>query len=81
MKERMRITPLNMLSAALLLWIGWQWTDGALTLGTGLWLAVLLITVVAADLFFRFMLRSLNRIWLAETFFTAFVILIILILN
>lgn len=81
MKDRIRITPLNMLSAALLLWIGWQWTDGTLAPGTGFWLSLLLITVVAADLFFRFMLRSLKRIWLAEAFFAAFVILVIFILN
>lgn len=79
--RKLRITPLNIGSALLLTWLLWQVVDGALSGTTITWIFVLLLVLVVADQFFRLLLRSLKRVWIAEGIFVVFVVLAIWILK
>ena len=69
----LRVTPLNIASALLLARLLWQIIDGDIGMGTIGWIFLLLLILVVADQFFRLMLRSLKRVWIAEGVFLVFV--------
>ncbi|SEK31337.1 hypothetical protein [Parapedobacter koreensis] len=77
----LRITPLNIASALLMTWLLWQLVAGEIGMGTIGWFLLLLLILVAADQFFRLMLRSIKRVWMAESVFVVFVVLAIWIMN
>ena len=79
--KKLRITPLNIASALLLTWLLWQVIDGKLGGTAIVWIFVLLLVLVVADQFFRLLLRSLQRVWIAEGIFVVFVVLAIWILK
>ena len=81
MMRKLRITPLNIASALLLTWLLWQVVGGELSGTTITWIFVLLLVLVVADQFFRLLLRSLKRVWIAEGIFVVFVVLAIWILK
>jgi hypothetical protein len=82
--RRIRFTPLNFLAALLLaglayLWIfadetGWRFLGSIPVL-------VLLLLCLLSDIFFRFYFKELKRIWIVETLFLIFVLLMIYILQ
>jgi hypothetical protein len=81
---KLRITPLNILAAALVTAImyllifpdeyGWR------RLGS-ISLALMLASTVVTDLIFRFFFRELKRIWIVEVVFLIFAALFIIILQ
>lgn len=79
--KQLRITPLNIVSALLVTWMLWQIMDEAIGMGIIGWFLLLLLVLVGADQFFRLMLGSLKRVWMAEGVFLLFVVLAIWILN
>ncbi len=79
--RQLRITPLNIASASLLTWLLWQILDDEVGIGTIGWFLLLLLVLIAADQFFRLMLRTLKRVWIAEGIFVVFVVLVIWILK
>ena len=79
--KQLRITPLNIASAGLLAALLWQVMDGDAGLATIGWILLLLLVMVAADQFFRLMLRNLKRVWIAEGVFVVFVMLAIWMLK
>lgn len=79
--RRLRITPLNIASALLFTWLLWQLIAGKIGPGNIGWFFLLLLALVVADQFFRLMLRSLRRVWIAEGIFVVFVVLAIWIVK
>src|SRR5690606_18265973 len=79
--KRLRVTPLNIASALVLAGLLWQVMDNAIGMGRIGWFLLLLLVMVVADQFFRFMLRSLKRIWVVEGIFLVFIVLVIWILK
>ncbi len=79
--KALRITPLNIVSALLAAGLAWLALDGKLSLGTIGWFLLLLLVLVIADQFFRLMLRSLKRVWWAESIFVVLVVLVIGVLR
>lgn len=79
--KKLRITPLNIASALLMTWLLAQVITSAIAIGTIGWIFLLLLVLVVADQFFRLLLRSLKRIWIAEGIFVVFVVLAIWILK
>lgn len=77
----MRITPLNIASALVLAGLLWQVMDNAIGMGRIGWFLLLLLVMVVADQFFRFMLGSLKRVWIAEGAFLIFVVLAVWLLR
>lgn len=77
----LRVTPLNIASALLLTWLLWQVLADEVGAGTIGWFLLLLLVLVAADQFFRLMLRSLKRVWIAEGIFTVIVVLTIWVIR
>lgn len=71
--KRLRVTPLNIVSALVLAALLWQVMDNDLGMGAIGWFLLLLLVMVVADQFFRLMLRSLKRVWIAEGVFLVFV--------
>lgn len=79
---KLRVTPLNLLSAALLTGIaylfifpdqyGWR-ALGALSLG------LMLASTIITDLIFRFFFRELKRIWIVEVVFLIFAAVLIIL--
>jgi len=81
MMKKLRITPLNIASAVLVTWLLWRMIAGEIGGISVTWIFVLLLVLVAADQFFRILLRNLKRVWIAEGIFVVFVVLAIWILN
>lgn len=79
--KRLRITPLNIASALLLAGLFWQILDNGVGIGTIGWFLLLLLVMIVADQFFRLMLRSLKRVWIAEGIFLVFVALAVWLLR
>ncbi|MGV3764267.1 hypothetical protein [Parapedobacter sp.] len=79
--KRLRITPLNIASALVLAGLLWQVMDNAIGVVTIGWFLLLLLIMVVADQFFRLMLRSLKRVWIAEGAFLVFVALVVWLLR
>ncbi len=77
----LRITPLNIASAILAAGLAWRALEDKISMGTIGWFLLLLLVLVIADQFFRLMLRSLKRIWLAEGIFVLLVVLVIGVLR
>lgn len=77
----MRVTPLNIASALVLAGLLWQVMDNAIGMGRIGWFLLLLLVMVVADQFFRFMLGSLKRVWIAEGAFLIFVVLAVWLLR
>ncbi len=81
---KLRVTPLNILSAALFTGIafllifpdeyGWR-VLGSVSLG------LMLASTIITDLIFRFFFRELKRIWIVELVFLIFAALFIIILQ
>lgn len=79
--SKLRITPLNIVSAALLTWMLWSVLDDNYTLA---WLGLmflLLVAIIVADQFFRIMLKSLKRVWLIEGFFVILVVIVVWVIR
>jgi hypothetical protein len=66
-----RITPLNILTAALLIWIGFGLLDNTLGLSQALWVLLLVVLVFIGDQVFRMLLGDLKRIWIVQMIFIA----------
>lgn len=79
--KQLRVTPLNIASALLLTWLLWQFITDKIAISTFGWFCLLLLVLVGADQFFRLMLRSLKRVWVAEGVFLLFVVLTIWVLK
>ena len=79
--KRLRVTPLNIVSALVLAGLLWQVMDNAVGMGTIGWFLLLLLVLVAADQVFRLMLRNLKRVWIAEGLFVVFVGLVMWVLK
>jgi hypothetical protein len=79
--KKLRITPLNIASALLMTWLLWQVIASKVGISTVGWIFLLLLVLVITDQFFRLLLRSLKRVWIAEGIFVVFVALAIWILN
>jgi len=79
--KQLRITPLNIASALLMTWLLWRIFADNIGIGTFGWFFLLLLVLVAADQFFRLLLRSLKRVWIAEGIFVVFVAVVIWILK
>lgn len=79
--RQLRITPLNIASALLMTWLLWQFVTDKVGNGIIGWFFLLLLIMVAADQFFRLMLRNLKRVWLAEGVFLVFVVLVVWMLK
>ncbi|MFC7523807.1 hypothetical protein ACFQRK_07650 [Parapedobacter sp. GCM10030251] len=79
--KKLRITPLNIASALLMTWLLWQVIASKVGISTVGWIFLLLLVLVITDQFFRLLLRSLKRVWIAEGIFAVFVALAIWILN
>ena len=79
--KRLRVTPLNIASALLLAGLLWQIIGSQIGMATIGWIFLLLLILVVADQFFRLMLRSLKRVWIAEGVFLVFVVLTVWVLK
>ncbi|WP_257666164.1 hypothetical protein [Parapedobacter tibetensis] len=79
--KKVRITPLNIASALLLTWLLWQIIDDKIGISGIGWFLLFLLILVAADQFFRLMLRNLKRVWIAEGIFVVLVAVVIWILK
>ena len=66
-----RITPLNILTAALLIWLGFGLLDDTVVLSQALWVLLLIVLVFIGDQVFRMLLGSLKRIWIVQMIFIA----------
>lgn len=64
-----RFTPLNIVVAGLLAYMGLQVLEQALGLWEILGLVLLIVVLVISDQFFRVMLKKLSRVWLIEGVF------------
>lgn len=74
----MRITPLNLVTALLLAWVGYSLLFEHMAVSIWLilgWVIVMLI----ADQFFRLRLKNLRRIWIAEILFIIFAAVLVLL--
>jgi len=69
-----RITPLNIITAALLIWLGYGLWDDTIGLSGGLWILLLIVLVFIADQIFRMLLGNLRRIWIVQMIFIAITI-------
>lgn len=79
--SKLRITPLNIVSALLLTWLlWWIWEDDYTIAAIG-WILLLLLAVVLTDQFFRLMLRSLKRVWMVEGVFVVLVVVVIWVIR
>lgn len=79
--KRLRVTPLNIASALVLAGLLWQIVDNTVGMGTIGWFFLLLLVMVITDQFFRLMLRNLKRVWIVESIFLVFMVLVIWILK
>lgn len=77
----MRITPINVVLAALLTWVVWQIIDDKLLLSRILWLLLLFIVLVVADQIFRVLIKNISKIWLIEGVFIVLVVAVLWILS
>lgn len=76
--KRLRITPLNIVSSALITWLVWQLLRSQITFFyQGLLLLFLFVILVVADQYFRISVRSLKRIWLIQGLFIIIVLVAI----
>lgn len=64
-----RVTLLNIVAAALLIWAAMEWIGGSLAGSTALYVLVLAALLFVVDQLFRMTLQSLKRIWLIESIF------------
>ncbi len=82
--KRLRFTPLNLLSALLLTGTAYLWIfpdeGGWRKLGSIPLLAMLVLCLLS-DIFFRFLLKDLKRIWIVEGLFLIFVLLLIIVIQ
>lgn len=68
--KAIRLTPLNLISSAVLCWIIWnnvieqQVNYRSVFLGL-----LLLVLMIVADMLFRFFLKTLKRVWIIELLF------------
>jgi len=66
-----RTTPLNILMAALLIWLGFGLLDDTVVLSQALWVLLLIVLVFIGDQVFRMLLGNLKRIWIVQMIFIA----------
>jgi hypothetical protein len=67
--KSLRISLLNIVAAAILLWLGSGILDKTIGGSTIVYTLILVILILVVDQYFRMMLGSLKRIWLVETIF------------
>jgi hypothetical protein len=71
--KSLRITPINLLTAALISWWIWDGMDGMLA-GSKVWvLGLLLLFLVIADQYFRVFIKTIERVWLIQIVFLVLV--------
>jgi len=75
--KAVRLTPVNIACAILLAWAIWSALSAPLSWASLIGQLGLLTCLVIADQFFRFFLRQLKRIWIAELIFLALTALIV----
>lgn len=81
---KLRLTPLNIASALLLVLLISPWLPGAETktgVANAVLLCVLTLLSFVADILFRSFLRNLKRIWIIELLFIIFAAVLILIIH
>ena len=66
-----RVTPLNIITAALLIWLGYGLLDDTIGFSGVLWIILLIVLVFIGDQVFRMLLGSLRRIWIVQMIFIA----------
>lgn len=79
--RQLRITPLNIAAALLVTWLLWQVIADEIGVGAIGWFLLLLLVLVAADQFFRLLLRKLKRVWMAEGVFLVLVVVLIWVIR
>lgn len=67
--KSVRISLLNVVAAAILIWLGFGLLENTLGWSTAIYTIVLVVLLLVVDQFFRMMLGSLKRVWLVETIF------------
>lgn len=67
--KAVRISLLNIVVAAILIWLGFGVLDETMGWSTAIYTLVLVTLLLLVDQFFRMMLGSLKRVWLVETIF------------
>jgi len=64
-----RITPLNIITACLLIWLGFGLIDMTLGTAKALWLLLLIVISVIGDQMIRVSVGALKRIWIVQLLF------------
>lgn len=79
----MRLSPLNFVSAALVVTLIYPLLDQKQSKVQPGWLSLVLVIVLCsvADLLFRTFLRDLKRIWIVEVIFIIFAAIVLLVLG
>lgn len=67
--KAVRVSLLNIVAAAILIWLGFGVLDKTMGWSTVIYTLVLVALLLVVDQFFRMMLGSLKRVWLVETIF------------
>ncbi|WP_374165155.1 hypothetical protein [Arcticibacter sp. MXS-1] len=80
---KMRLSPLNFVSAALVVTLIYPLLDQKQSKVQPGWLSLVLVIVLCsvADLLFRTFLRDLKRIWIVEVIFIIFAAIVLLVLG
>jgi len=61
-----RITPLNIVMAILLIWLGFGLIDKTLLASQALWVLLLVVISIVGDQLTRVSIRDLKRIWMVQ---------------
>jgi len=70
-----RITPLNIVIAMLLIWLGFGLIDKTLLISQALWVLLLVVISVVGDQLTRVSIRDLKRIWMVQMVLIAITII------
>lgn len=77
----MKLTPLNITLACVLVWFISEWNlDGGQLFSLG-WMALLVILLALLDLGFRLLFRDLKKLWLVQIGFIVVVSILVVLLK
>lgn len=74
--KNVRITPISLMLAGLLTWLLWNIIDGSFLMSQLLYVLLLFVILVGADLSARVLIRDMKRIWIAELVFLTAVLIV-----
>ncbi|GAA4516609.1 hypothetical protein [Sphingobacterium thermophilum] len=77
----MKLTPLNITLAVVLLWVISEWQSGQEMLVSWGWLVVWIIVISLIDLGFRLVFEDLSRLWIMQVVFMLLVGILIILLK